>query len=54
MLLDATTHKLCFPKYDSTEDPLPCLHRCEQFLEAVRASENEKVWPTSLCIEGAS
>jgi hypothetical protein len=24
-------HKLLFPTYDSTEDPLPWLNRCDQF-----------------------
>jgi hypothetical protein len=27
-LLNAASHKLRFPKYDSTEDPLPLLNRC--------------------------
>jgi hypothetical protein len=33
-LLNAASHKLRFPKYDGTEDPLPWLNRCDQFFRA--------------------
>jgi hypothetical protein len=54
MLLNAATHKLRFPKYDGSEDPLPWLHRCEQFFRVVRTLENEKVWLASLYMEDAA
>jgi hypothetical protein len=54
MLLNAATHKLRFPKYDGSEDPLPWLHRCEQFFQVVRTLENEKVWLASLYMEDAA
>jgi hypothetical protein len=42
-LLNAASHKLRFPKYDGTEDPLPWLNRCDQFFRATRTPDNEKV-----------
>jgi hypothetical protein len=42
-VLNAASHKLCFPKYDGSGDPLPWLHRCDQFFRAARTAEVEKV-----------
>jgi hypothetical protein len=53
-LLNATTHKLRFPKYDGSDDPLPWLHCCEQFFQAVRTPETEKVWLASFYMQGAA
>ena len=41
------THKLCFPEYKGKEDPVPWLHKCEQFFRAYRMPETGKVWTAS-------
>jgi hypothetical protein len=38
-----TTHKLEFPKFDSTGDPLPWLNRCERSFRLRRTPEDKKV-----------
>ena len=38
-----TTHKLRFPKYDGSDDPIGWLHKCEQFFRSQRTPEDEKV-----------
>jgi hypothetical protein len=43
-VLNAASHKLCFLKYDGSEDRLPWLHRCDQFFRAARTAEAKKVW----------
>ena len=47
-----TTHKLRFPKYDGSDDPIGWLHKCEQFFRSQRSPEDEKVWTTSFYMEG--
>jgi hypothetical protein len=51
-VLNAASHKLCFPKYDGSGDPLPWLHRCDQFFRAARTTEVEKVWLAAFYMEG--
>jgi hypothetical protein len=51
-VLNATSHKLRFPKYDGSGDPLPWLHRCDQFFRAARTTEVEKVWLAAFYMEG--
>jgi hypothetical protein len=51
-LLNAATHKLWFPTYDGSDDPLPWLHRCEQFFGVARTPE--KVWLASFYMQGAA
>jgi hypothetical protein len=53
-LLNAATYKLRFPKYDSSNDPLPWLHRCEQFFRATHTLETEKVWLASFYMQGGA
>jgi hypothetical protein len=40
-------HKLLFPTYDGTEDPLPWLNRCEQFFRIQSTEEAGKVFLTA-------
>jgi hypothetical protein len=47
-----TTHKLRFPKYDGSDDPIGWLHKCEQFFRSQRTPEDEKVWTASFYMEG--
>jgi hypothetical protein len=51
-VLNAASHKLRFPKYDGSGDPLPWLHRCDQFFRAARRAEVEKVWLAAFYMEG--
>jgi hypothetical protein len=53
-VLNATSHKLCFLKYDGSGDPLPWLHRCDQFFHAARTAEVEKVWLAAFYMEGSA
>jgi hypothetical protein len=39
----STTHKLEFPKYDGTDDPLPWLNRCERYFHVRRTPEQKRV-----------
>ena len=47
-------HKLEFPTYDGTEDPLDWLNRCEQFFRGQRTMEEEKVWLASYRMTGVA
>jgi hypothetical protein len=38
-----TVHKLEFPKYDGTSDPLPWLNRCDRYFNVHRTPEHKKV-----------
>jgi hypothetical protein len=51
-VLNAASHKLRFLKYDGSGDPLPWLHRCDQFFRAARTAEVEKVWLAAFYMEG--
>jgi hypothetical protein len=44
----STTHKLEFPKYDGTNDPLPWLNRCERYFHVRRTPEPKRV-PLAAC-----
>jgi hypothetical protein len=43
-----TVHKVEFPKYDDTGDPLPWLNRCDRYFTVRRTPEHKKVQYTSL------
>jgi hypothetical protein len=45
-------HKLLFPTYDGTEDPLPWLNRCEQFFCIQSTEEAGKVFLAALYMTG--
>jgi hypothetical protein len=45
-------HKLLFPTYDSTEDPLPWLNRCEQFFRIQSTEEAGKVFLAAFYMTG--
>jgi hypothetical protein len=47
-------HKLCFPKYDSIDDPLGWPHKCEQFFHSQGTPASQQVWTTAFYLEGAS
>jgi hypothetical protein len=53
-LLNAASHKLRFPKYDSTEDPLSWLNRCDQFFRATQTPDNEKVLLAAFYMQGVA
>jgi hypothetical protein len=38
-----TVHKLEFPKYDGSSDPLPWLNWCDRYFKVRRTPENKKV-----------
>jgi hypothetical protein len=38
-----TAHKLEFPKFDDTSDPLPWLNRCERYFHVRRTPEHQRV-----------
>jgi hypothetical protein len=45
-------HKLLFPTYDGTEDPLPWLNRCEQFFRIQSTEEASKVFLAAFYMTG--
>jgi hypothetical protein len=49
--LPLASHKLCFPSYDGSTDPLAWLHRCDQFFHASRTAE-DKVWYAAFYMDG--
>jgi hypothetical protein len=51
-VLNATSHKLHFPKYNGSGDPLSWLHRCDQLFRAARTAEVEMVWLATFYMEG--
>jgi hypothetical protein len=53
-LLNAASHKLRFPKYDGTEDPLLWLNRYDQFFRATRTPDNEKVLLAAFYMQGVT
>jgi hypothetical protein len=53
-LLNAAAHKLRFPKYDGTEDPLPWLNRCKQFFRATQTPDDEKVLLAAFYMQGVA
>lgn len=47
-------HKLRFPKYDGSDDPLGWLHKCDQFFHTQGTPADLKVWTASFYLEGAA
>jgi hypothetical protein len=47
-------HKLWFPRYDGSADPVTWLHKAEQFFRADRTADDERVWLASFYMEGAA
>jgi hypothetical protein len=47
-------HKLRFPKYDGTEDPLGWLHKCEQYFRSQGTPPAQHVWTAAFYLEGAA
>jgi hypothetical protein len=45
-------HKLCFPKYDGSDDPLTWLHKCEQFFRSQGMVQNHQVCTAAFYLEG--
>jgi hypothetical protein len=45
-------HKLLFPTYDGSEDPLPWLNRCEQFFRIQKTEEAGKVFLAAFYMTG--
>jgi hypothetical protein len=45
-------HKLLFPTYDGTEDPLPWRNRCEQFFRIQNTEEPDKVFLAAFYMTG--
>ncbi|CAN6195139.1 unnamed protein product [Urochloa humidicola] len=39
-----TPHKIKFPMFDGSSDPITWIHRCEQFFQQARSSDEDKVW----------
>ena len=52
--LPPLVHKLCFPKYDESEDPITWIHKGEQFFRAHGTPEDQKVWTASFYLQGAA
>ena len=47
-------HKLEFPSFDGTGDPLPFLNRCEHYFRGQRTLEEEQVWLAALHLQGSA
>ena len=45
-------HKLDFPTFGGTGDPLPFLNRCEHYFRGQRTLEEEQVWLAALHLHG--
>jgi hypothetical protein len=45
-------HKLLFPTFDGSEDPLPWLNRCDQFFRVQETPENGKVFLATFYMSG--
>jgi len=46
--------KLSFPRYDGESDPLTWLNKCDLFFRGASTMEEEKVWTTSLHLDGVA
>jgi len=49
----APGHKLCFPKYDGSDDPIMWLHKGEQFFRTYGTPEHLQVPTASFYLDGA-
>ena len=47
-------HKLTFPTYDGSEDPLGWLNKCEQFFRAQQTRSVDRVWLASYHLHGTA
>ena len=47
-------HRLEFPRFDGTEDPLGWIQRCDQFFRGQKTPESEKVWLASYHLTGVA
>ncbi|XP_044414962.1 vegetative cell wall protein gp1 [Triticum aestivum] len=47
-------HKLDFPSFDDTTDPLPFLNRCEHYFRGQRTMDEEHVWLAALHLHGTA
>src|SRR6185436_5904687 len=47
-------HKLEFPSFDGTSDPLPFLNRCEHYFRGQRTLEEEQVWLAAFHLHGTA
>jgi hypothetical protein len=54
LVLQPRIHKLTFPTFDSKEDPLPWLNRCEQFFRGQKMPDTEQVWYASFHLTGGA
>jgi hypothetical protein len=45
-------HKLLFPTFDGSEDPLPWLNRCDQFFRVQETPEEAKVFLATFYMSG--
>ena len=45
-------HKLVFPTYDGSEDPLPWLNRCEQYFNIQKMPDGGRVWLAAFYMSG--
>ncbi|CAN6356164.1 unnamed protein product [Urochloa humidicola] len=42
-ITSASPHKIRFPTFDGSTDPITWIHRCEQFFRQARSSDDDKV-----------
>jgi hypothetical protein len=47
-------HKLKFPTFADTTDPLHWIHKCEQFFIAQQTSKKDRVWLATYHLEGVA
>ena len=47
-------HKLEFPTFDGTGNPLPFLNRCEHYFRGQHTLEEEQVWLAVLHLQGSA
>lgn len=50
----APSHKLCFPKFEGSDDPITWLHKGEQFFRAYGTPKHLKVPTASFYLEAAA
>ncbi|CAO2152414.1 unnamed protein product [Urochloa humidicola] len=50
----ATPHKIRFPLFDGSTDPITWVHRCKQFFRQAQSGDEDKVWLATYHLEGAA
>ncbi|CAO2146506.1 unnamed protein product [Urochloa humidicola] len=50
----ATPQKIKFPMFDGTTDPITWIHRCEQFFQQARSSDEDKVRLATYHLDGVA